>query len=133
MAAETADRLAAREALEAARATELDRRERDADRRARKEAREHLLAARRTVEQALAAAQGAVNEERAREARRVLEDEIRARGAELAADEDAPLAPAGSDGAGIAVGDHVVTASGIRGLLFQVLGAKCGPQGSGLT
>lgn len=120
VAAETADRLAARETLEAARAIELDRRERDADRRARKEAREHLLAARRTVEQALAAAQGAVDEERAREARRVLEDEIRARGTELAADEDAPLAPAGSDGAGIAVGDHVVTASGIRGSVLEL-------------
>ncbi|HET7110406.1 MAG TPA: Smr/MutS family protein, partial [Gemmatimonadales bacterium] len=120
IAAELNDRLSAREARDLARATELDRRERDADRRARREAREHLLAARRTVEEALAAARGAVDEERAREARRVLEDEIRAQGTLLAADEEASALLTGADGAGLTVGDAVVTTAGVRGTLLEL-------------
>lgn len=119
-AAELAERLAAREALDEARATELERRERDADRRARKEAREHLLAARRTVEVALAEARGAVDEERAREARRVLEDEIREQGAKLAADEDSLPRHASADGASLAVGDSAITSAGIRGTVLEL-------------
>jgi DNA mismatch repair protein MutS2 len=113
-------RLSAREARDSARATELDRRERDADRRARKDARDHLLAARRTVEEALAAARDAVDEERARDARRVLEDEIREQGARLTADEEGSAQLAATDGAGLRVGDMVVTTTGVRGTLLEV-------------
>jgi DNA mismatch repair protein MutS2 len=119
-AAELGDRLGAREARELARAAELDRREKDADHRARKVAREHLLASRRTVELALAAAQGAVDEERAREARRVLEDEIRAQGAALAADDDSSAVPVGHDGAPLAEGDYAVTLTGLRGRVLEL-------------
>ena len=119
-AAELEDRLSAREGRDEDRATELDRRERDADRRARKEAREHLLAARRTVEEALAAARGAVDDERAREARRVLEDEIREQGARLSADEEAAALASGSDATGLVVGDAVVTTAGVRGTLLEL-------------
>jgi DNA mismatch repair protein MutS2 len=119
-ATELDERLSAREARDASRATELERREREADRRARKEAREHLLAARRTVEEALAAARGAVDEQRARDARRILEDEIREQGAQLSAD-DGDAAPVhGTDGSALTVGDTVVTAAGVRGIVLEL-------------
>ncbi len=120
-AAELNERLAAREERDNARALELDQRERDADKRARREAREHLLAARRTVEAALAAAKGAVDEERAREARRVLEDEIRAEGERLADDHE-PLAAAGGDLSGLGAGDTVETSAGVRGTVLELRG-----------
>jgi DNA mismatch repair protein MutS2 len=122
LAAETSERLAAREERDNTRATELDRRERDADKRARREAREYLLAARRTVEEALAAARGAVDEESAREARRVLEDEIRAQGARLAEDEE-PSGPApGATASGLSAGDTVETSAGVRGTVLELRG-----------
>jgi DNA mismatch repair protein MutS2 len=72
------------------------------------------------VELALAAAQGAVDDERAREARRVLEDEIRAQGAALAADEDSSAVPVGHDGAPLAEGDYAVTLRGLRGRVLEL-------------
>jgi DNA mismatch repair protein MutS2 len=120
--AELGERLAAREARDDARAAELDRRERDADRRARREAREHLLAARRTVEEALAAAKGAVDEERAREARRILEDDIRVQGERLAEDEAAAAPAASADGSALSVGDSVETGAGVRGTVLELRG-----------
>ncbi len=84
--AELADRLARAEreaaGLEAlaeslgVRERELKARQKDADRRARAEARDILLAARGRVEQALKAAAAAVSDDAAREARRLLEDAI---------------------------------------------------------
>ncbi|HET8633250.1 MAG TPA: Smr/MutS family protein, partial [Gemmatimonadales bacterium] len=121
-AAELSERLLAREERDTARATELDRRERDAERRARRDAREHLLAARRTIEEALAAARGAVDEERARDARRVLEDEIQAQGARLQ-DDEAPFVPfAAAGGSGLSLGDSVQTTAGVRAKLLELRG-----------
>jgi len=59
---------------QAIRDKELKRKEREAERTGRQEARRHLLEARATVEDALRRAQGAVDAERAKEARRLVED-----------------------------------------------------------
>ncbi len=114
------ERLAAREALAADRAAELDRREREADRRARREARDYLLAARQTVEAALAAAREAVDENRAREARRTLEDVIRQEGAALAEQADGNAAAAGVSFPDVVAGDRARTASGIHGQVLEI-------------
>jgi DNA mismatch repair protein MutS2 len=82
--------LAARLALQAetqeARDTELRRREKDAERRAREQARAFLLEARQRVEEALGVARGAADDAKAREARRVIEEAVQAEGQRLAAD-----------------------------------------------
>lgn len=72
--------VAAREEVVEAREREAKLRDREADRRARAQAREVLLGARRQVEAALEAATAARNEAETREARRVLEEAIRADG-----------------------------------------------------
>jgi DNA mismatch repair protein MutS2 len=64
---------------------ELKRKERDADRVGRTEARRHLLEARAKVEEAIRIAQNARDDERAREARRVIEDAAQAERAALSA------------------------------------------------
>lgn len=89
-----------RAALEA-REAEVSRREKDAERAARKQAREFLMDARQRVEDALAMARVAVDEARAREARRVLEEGIAAERERLDALETAERKepPAGADGA----------------------------------
>jgi DNA mismatch repair protein MutS2 len=78
-------RLAAQDAAQSAREAELRRREKEAERSARAQARAFLLEARERVEQALGAARGAVDDAAAREARRLVEDGIRQEGAALAA------------------------------------------------
>lgn len=71
---------AAREAAVEAREREAKRRDREADQRARAQARAVLLDARRQVEAALGAAAVARDEAQAREARRILEEAIKAEG-----------------------------------------------------
>jgi hypothetical protein len=71
--------LEAREQLAAEREKELRRTEKDADQRARRQARDYLLEARNRVEAALAAASNARTEEEAKDARRVVEESISAR------------------------------------------------------
>ena len=78
-----AARLTAQQDTQAAREAELKRREKEADREGRKQARAHLLEARQVVEQALATARGAADEAAAREARRLVEEEIAEQGKEL--------------------------------------------------
>ncbi len=63
------------------RARTLLRREKDAERRAREQARQFLLDAREKVEETLRAARAAVDEAKAREARRALEEAAKAEGA----------------------------------------------------
>jgi DNA mismatch repair protein MutS2 len=120
LSTEQESRLTAREAQATAREAELNRRERDADRRARKEARDFLLASRRTLEEALAAAQGAVDEAHAREARRLLEDEIRRQGALLEEDVTPPAVTATPAKGPIEPGDHVMMPGGIRGSVLEL-------------
>jgi DNA mismatch repair protein MutS2 len=120
VSSEQESRLGAREEQVAAREAEMSRREREADRRARKEARDFLLASRRTLEEALAAAQGAVDEAQARDARRLLEDEIRRQGALLDDDPTTPVVTPEHAGGSVEPGDHVVLPSGIRGSLLEL-------------
>jgi DNA mismatch repair protein MutS2 len=78
-----ATRLNDQQESQAARETELKRREKEAEREGRKQARAHLLEARQLVEEALAAARGAVDEAAAHEARRLVEDGVREAGEAL--------------------------------------------------
>ncbi|HOX20520.1 MAG TPA: Smr/MutS family protein [Gemmatimonadales bacterium] len=113
-----AARLAAElEAVEA-RETALRRQERDADRRAREQARAHLLEARQLVEQALGAARSAVDEAAARDARRMVEEGITAAGRIAAAADDEERAP----GAAVTVGSRVRTAAAGVGEVVELRG-----------
>jgi DNA mismatch repair protein MutS2 len=76
-------RLTAQNQVQSAREAELKRREKDAEREGRKQARAHLMEARQLVENALAMARGAVDEAAAREARRLVEEGIREEGEAL--------------------------------------------------
>ncbi|HET9725600.1 MAG TPA: Smr/MutS family protein [Gemmatimonadales bacterium] len=111
-----AGRLAAQQESQAAREAELRRREKEAERAGRQQARAYLLEARQLVEQALGAAR---SEAAAKEARRMVEDGIREQGEELERAEQAEAA-ADSDREGeIAVGDRVRLASGGAGQVLE--------------
>ncbi|HEY0351886.1 MAG TPA: Smr/MutS family protein, partial [Gemmatimonadales bacterium] len=69
-------RLNVQQEAQTARETELKRREKEAEREGRKQARAYLLEARQRVEEALSAARGAVDDAAAREARRLVEEGI---------------------------------------------------------
>lgn len=92
-----AARLAVQQESQSAREAELKRREKEADREGRKQARSHLLEARQLVEQALAAARGAVDDAAAREARRLVEEGIVEQGKELAQAEAAGQRDSGAE------------------------------------
>ncbi|HEX6106316.1 MAG TPA: Smr/MutS family protein, partial [Gemmatimonadales bacterium] len=72
-----AARLSAQQDGQAAREAELKRREKDAERAARQQARLYLMEARQRVEEALGSARAAGDEAAAREARRLVEEGIR--------------------------------------------------------
>jgi len=110
-------RLAREAGLQEARDAELRSRERDAERKARTEARRFLLDAREQVEAALKAAADASSEQEAREARRLLEEAIRQEGEAL--EEVARPAASGGGGA-VAVGQRVRMASGSTGELVEL-------------
>jgi DNA mismatch repair protein MutS2 len=121
----TAESLAARLALQAeaqeARETELRRREKDAERRAREQARAFLLEARQRVEEALGVAREAADDARAREARRLLEEGIKAEGDRLAAARAEDDAPARDGGGGrVEVGSRVRVAAGSTGEVAEI-------------
>ena len=113
-----AARLAAElEAVEV-REVALRRRERDAERRAREQARAHLLEARQLVEEALGAARSAGDDAAARNARRVVEEGITAGARALAAvdqEERAESAP-------VTVGSRVRTAAAGIGEVVELRG-----------
>ncbi len=113
-------RLAAEAEGQRARETTLRAREKDAERKARGEARRFLLEAREKVEAALRAAAASTDEQAARDARRSLEEAIRAEGAALEsieADE-----PAAADGAALEVGQRVRLGTGSTGELLELRG-----------
>lgn len=101
-----------------ARETALRRRERDAERRAREQARAHLLEARQLVEQALGAARSAVDEAAARDARRLVEEGIAAGARAVAAVEQEERA----DGVAVTVGSRVRTAAAGVGEVVELRG-----------
>jgi DNA mismatch repair protein MutS2 len=78
-----AARLNVQHEAQTSREADLKRREKEAEREGRKQARAHLLEARQRVEEALAVARGAVDEAAAREARRLVEEGIVAEGEAL--------------------------------------------------
>ena len=118
-----AARLAVQQESQSAREAELKRREKEADREGRKQARAHLLDARQLVEQALAAAQGAVDEAAAREARRLVEEGIVEQGRALEDGGAAGREPSGRVGRGggtLEVGLRVRLESGGTGEIAEL-------------
>ncbi len=113
-------RLVVQQEAQAAREAELRRREKDAERTGRQQARTYLLEARQRVEQALGAAKTAADDAAAREARRLVEEGIRQQGEELErSDETEPLERA-EQGGGIAVGDRVRLLNGGAGQVLEI-------------
>ncbi len=111
-------RLARQSQLQDGRDAELRSRERDAERKARTEARRFLLDARAQVEEALRVAQAAGTEAAAREARRALEDAIHAEGAALERVEE--TVPAGGVPLTLALGQQVRLATGGTGEVLEL-------------
>jgi DNA mismatch repair protein MutS2 len=108
-------RLNVQQEIQTARDAELKRREKEADREGRKLARTHLMEARQLVENALAAARGAVDEAAAREARRMVEGGIVEQGKALEEADGRTGGPADS----FSVGDFVQVTGGPRGEILE--------------
>lgn len=102
---------------QAAREKTLAAREKDADRRARAEAKRYLLDARKEVESAIAAARASADDESARAARRALEE---AAASLQRTDDDAPEAPSGTSHPELNAGQRVRLATGVSGDLLEV-------------
>ncbi|MBA3554693.1 MAG: Smr/MutS family protein [Gemmatimonadales bacterium] len=112
-------RLKAQDDGQSAREAELRRRERDAERTGRQQARAYLIDARRLVEEALGGARAAADDAAAREARRVVEEGIREQGTRLA--EESGAAGQGGRGAGeIEPGSRVRLGSGTTGEVLEL-------------
>ena len=94
-----------------AREAELKRREKDADRSGRQQARTYLMEARQRVEEALGAARHAGDEAAAREARRLVEEGIREQGERLAEEAETAGHRAGATGA-VGTGSRVRLGTG---------------------
>jgi DNA mismatch repair protein MutS2 len=112
-----AARLAVQQASQTAREAELRRREKEAERAGRQQARAYLLEARELVEQALGAAR---SETSAKEARRMVEDGIRAQGEELERVEQVDPVATSEQEETLAVGDRVRLAGGGAGQVLEV-------------
>jgi DNA mismatch repair protein MutS2 len=104
-----------------AREAELRSREKDAERKARADARRILLDAREKVEEALRAAAAAGDDARAREARRLLENAIQLEGETLLKVEADEPAPSGSE-APLSVGQRVRLTTGSAGEIVELRG-----------
>ncbi len=103
---------------QALRQAELARLEKEGERDRARQAKAYLLAARKTVEDALALAQGAADVAAAREARRLVEDGVRDESRKLAEDEDRGTEAAG----GLTVGGRVRLTTGATGDLVELRG-----------
>ena len=112
-------RLAAQDDTQTARETELKRREKDAERQGRQQARAYLLDARQRVEAALGAARGAADEAAAREARRLVEEGVREAGEALADSGTAGQRDSDTD-AQLPIGARVRLESGGSGEVMEV-------------
>jgi DNA mismatch repair protein MutS2 len=113
-------RLAGQQESQAAREAELRRREKEAERTGRQQARAYLLEARQRVEQALGAAKSAVDDAAAREARRLVEEGIRHQGEELERADGTGTAERAGPGSGVAVGDRVRLLNGGAGQVLEI-------------
>lgn len=110
-------RLALQQESQAAREAELRRREKDAERAGRQQARTYLLEARQLVEQALGAAR---SEAAAKDARRMVEAGIREQGEALEQAERSEAAAVADREGAIEVGDRVRLASGGAGQVLEL-------------
>ena len=117
-----AARLAAQREAQEVRDAELRRREKEAERRAREQARAYLLESRAKVEEALGAARAAADDAAAREARRTLEEAIRAEGAALASEAGPEPGPVADDGSRLEPGQRVRTPTGAVGDVLELRG-----------
>jgi DNA mismatch repair protein MutS2 len=113
-------RLLGQQESQSAREAELRRREKDAERTGRQQARSYLLEARQRVEQALGAAKSAADDAAAREARRLVEEGIRQQGEELERVDGTETAERAEQGVGIAVGDRVRLLTGGAGQVLEL-------------
>ena len=117
-----AARLAVQNAGQTAREAELKRREKEAERQGRQQARAYLLEARQRVEEALGAARGAADDAAAREARRLVEEAIRAEGEALERTEKTEKADGrtGGQADGFQPGDRVKVEGGPTGQVLEI-------------
>jgi DNA mismatch repair protein MutS2 len=102
-----------------AREAELKRREKDAERDGRKQARAYLLEARERVEEALGVARGAAEEAAAKEARRLVEEGVKEAGEALERAEQAD-GRTGEQADGFEPGDMVKVSAGSTGQVLEV-------------
>ena len=112
-------RLSLQNESQSLRDAELKRREKEAERQGRQQARAYLLEARQLVEEALGVARGAVDDAVAREARRLVEEGIRAGGEALERTEKAD-GRTGGQADGFRPGDHVQVSEGPTGQVLEV-------------
>ncbi len=112
-------RLSLQNESQTARDAELKRREKEAERQGRQQARAYLLEARHLVEEALGVARGAADDAAAREARRLVEEGIRAGGEALEAEETA-VRRYGGTAVGFQPGDHVRVSEGPVGRVLEI-------------
>jgi DNA mismatch repair protein MutS2 len=113
-------RLSAQDEVQTSRDAELKRREKEAEREGRKQARAFLLEARERVEEALGVARGAADEAAAREARRLVEDAIRSEGEALANSGTAGQRDSAADAELLRIGAKVRLDSGGSGEVMEV-------------
>jgi DNA mismatch repair protein MutS2 len=113
-------RLALQHEAQGAREAELKRREKEAERQGRQQARAYLLEARQRVEEALGAARGAADEAAAREARRLVEEGVKEAGEALGKAEKAEVADKAERAEGFQVGDRVRVSEGPAGQVLEV-------------
>jgi DNA mismatch repair protein MutS2 len=112
-------RLRVQQESQSAREAELKRREKEAERAGRQQARTYLMEARQRVEEALGAARTAADDAAAREARRLVEEGIREQGERLA-EEPEPPAHAGARTGDIEVGARVRLGTGSTGDVLEI-------------
>jgi DNA mismatch repair protein MutS2 len=111
-------RLALQNESQTVREAELRRREKEAERQGRQQARTYLLEARQRVEEALGAARGAADEAAAREARRLVEEGIRVEGEALAGSGAVEQRSSGAES--LRVGSRVRLESGGSGEVMEM-------------
>jgi DNA mismatch repair protein MutS2 len=112
-------RLRVQQESQSAREAELKRREKEAERAGRQQARTYLMEARQRVEEALGAARTAADEAAAREARRLVEQGIREQGERLAEESETPAVAAARPG-DIEVGARVRLGTGSTGDVQEI-------------
>jgi DNA mismatch repair protein MutS2 len=113
-------RLSVQQEAQAAREAELKRREKDAERAARQQARVYLMEARQRVEEAIGSARVAGDEAAAREARRLVEEGIREQRERIEEGETAAGSRSGVATEDVSVGSRVRLATGGAGEVLDL-------------